>query len=126
MGWLICLTAMAFFGCVCMLWTLSGWFFAPDGQGMLFCDGNRGLQENRTLRRFLLLRDLGLIRWTLNVVDLDLREPERKWLRSRCAGVRLWTKEEYLGYLETERKRIDGTGNGYYTGRDQRCGIRKL
>ena len=123
MGWLICFGAMAFFGALCMCWTLAGWLIPADGQGMIFCEGKPGVQENGLIRRYLFLWDLDLVRWTMVVVDLGLTDPERRWLERRCSGIILWTTEAYLRYLETERNRIDGTGNGDYPGRDQRRGL---
>ena len=122
MGWLICFAAMAFFGAVCIMWTLLGWFFPTEGQAWIFCEGNPGVQENGLIRRYFLLRDLGLIRWSMIVVDLGISAPERRWLLGHN-GIVLWTKEEYRLYLETERRRIDGAGNGDYPGRDQRRGL---
>ena len=43
-----------------------------------------------------------------------------------CTKAEIWTPEEYLRYLETERNRIAGTGNGNYPGCDQRRGLSEL
>lgn len=122
MGWLILISALAVFGAVCLVCFLILWVMPAPEAGRMFLSGEPGLQDNILLRRYLTLRAMGLVPRPVTVVDLGLAEPERKWAENQ-PGVELWTKERYLRYLETERKRIDGTGNGDHPGCYQRRGV---
>ncbi len=122
MGWLILISALAVFGAVCLVWFLILWVMPEPEAGRMILSGEPGLQDNIHLRRHLTLGAMGLVPRPVTVVDLGLAEPERKWAENQ-PGVELWTKQRYLRYLETERERIDGTGNGDYPGCDQRRGV---
>ena len=56
-------------------------------------------------------------------VELGLSETERKWLLQQNCGIEIVDPEDLNGRLELERKRIDRTGNGDHSGRDQRRGV---
>lgn len=122
MGWLIVISALAVFGFVCLVWLMVLWLLPEMGEGRMFLSGEPGIQDNCLLRRHLALQAMGLMSRPVTVVDLGLAAPERRWTENQ-PGIELWTKERYLRYLETERKRIDGTGNGDHPGCHQRRGV---
>ena len=126
MGWMLCVAVMASFGFLCMLWVLLGWRLSGHREGILVCFGTTGFPERGFLRRYLYLRDLGLFECPLIVVDAGLTEPERRKLEYTYRGIELCGLEELSERLELERNRIDGTGNGNHSGRDQRRGISEL
>ncbi len=126
MVWLFCVGIMAAFGIICALWALFGWLLPGNREGLVICFGTPGLPESGFIRRYLFLRDWGLLGSDLLVVDQGLAEPERRWLENRRCGIELCEPEELPARLELERKRIAGNGNGDHTGRDQRCGVSEL
>lgn len=126
MAWMLCVAVLAAFGMISVLWALLGWLLPGSREGLLLCHGYPGFSESAFFRRYLFLRDLGLLGSTLVVIDEGLSEPERKMLARRGCGVELCPREKLPERLELERNRIDGTGNGNYSGRDQRGGISEL
>ena len=120
------LAVLAAFGTLCALWALFGWMIPNGEEGMLVCRGGSGVTERGLLRRYLMLRGMGLLDCPLIIVDPDLPEPERRRLEAMGTGIELWGAEELLRRLEQERNQIDGTGNGNHPGRDRRCGVSEL
>lgn len=122
MGWLVVMAVFAAFG----LWVvLFAWFCIPaagEPQPVLFLDEKRIAGICVFPQRYLLARDLG---FRVVVVAATLTETERKKLEN-SVQIEIWSPEEYLRYLETERNRIAGTGNGDHPGRDQCRGISEL
>lgn len=71
---MICCFLIAFraaFGFVCALWTLCGLCLKPDTGKLLY----QGPESVGFARRYLWLREMGLIRCQLTVAD-----PPEKWL----------------------------------------------
>ena len=126
MVWILCVAVMAVFGFLCMLWALLGWRIPGSREGILVCFATPGFPEQGFLRRYLFLRDLGLLECPLVVIDRGLSEPERRKLAQTRCGIELCGLGELSERLELERNRIDGTGNGNHSGRDQRRGLSKL
>ena len=126
MGWILCIAVMAAFGAVCMIWALFGWMIPGSKGGIMVCFGTPGLPESAFFRRYLFLRNLGLLEIPLIIVDRGLSAPERRKLEHTYRGIELCGSEELSERLQLERKRIDGAGNGNYPGRDQRRGISEL
>ncbi len=126
MGWILCIAVLASFGFLCMLWALLGWQLPGGREGVLVCFGTPGFPEQGMLRRYLFLRDLGLLESPMIVVDAGLSEPERRKLEQMHRGIELCPLESLSERLELERNRFDGTGNGNHSGRDQRRGISEL
>ena len=120
MGWILCAAVVSAFGFLCMLWALLGWQLPGENEGLLLCFGTEGFSERGFFRRYLFLRDLGLLECPLIVVDQGLKEPERRKLEQLCRGIEVCSPEEFSELLELERDRIDRTGNGDHSGRDQR------
>ena len=126
MAWAICIAVMAAFGALSMLWAFFGWMLPGSGEGLMLCRGTPGLPESGFIRRYLFLRDLGLIGSPLIIVDQGLADAERHWLQNRRCGIELLSPAEFAEWLELERNQIDGTGNGDHSGRDQRRGLSEL
>ena len=115
---------LAAFGLLCAMWALAGWLLPGDRNGVavFFC----GKGDNRLppLPRWRLLRQLGLLRCRVIVVDCGLTEADRREL-SRW-NTEICGPEALAERLELERKRFDGTGNGDPSGHDQCRGISEL
>ena len=126
LGWILCVAVMAAFGFLCMLWALLGWRMPESREGILVCFATPGFPERGFLRRYLFLRDIGLLDCPLLVVDRGLSAPERRKLEQLRWGIELCGLEDLSERLELERNRIDGTGNGNHPGRDQRRGVSEL
>ncbi len=107
MGWYLLVGALAAFGSLCALWALLGWLL-PGGRGLTaVCFCGPGLGQLPALRRWCWLRDLGLIRGKLLIVDCGISEKERKILAQMGAGIEIWDPAALPGRLELERERLD-------------------
>ena len=126
MGWMIVLGAMAAFGAICILRVLFGWMLPEFEDGILLISVSAGIPESFSIRRYVYLKELGLLNCTMLAVDLGLSETERKWLLQQNCGIEIVDPEDLNGRLELERNRIDRTGNGDHSGRDQRRGVSEL
>lgn len=93
------LGTLAAFGLVSALWTLYGLLLPPDRDGVLFAPGRPGAAEGSFARRYLWLRELGLIRGKLVLVNFGLSDGERDWLLER--GVEVCTPEQLPARMET-------------------------
>lgn len=126
MEWMIVFGAMAAFGAVCIFAVLFCWMLPTGDNSILLCNCSAGVRESFFIRRYVYLKELGLLECTLLVVDLGLSETERKWLLHQSCGIEIVDPGELYQRLELERNRIDRTGNGDYSGRDQRRGVSEL
>ena len=111
------LGALAAFGLFSILWALLGWLLPGDRGAALVCleEADEGL-----LSRYKWLRGMGLLSCPLLVVtENDLVQPEG-------CEIEICSREALFQRLELERKKIDGTGNGDSSGRDQRRGVSEL
>lgn len=91
MDLLVCLSVgiLAGFGLLCLLWAGFGWLL-PFGKGCIVYAEKEA--ELTFARRYLWLRDLGLIRCPLIFADFGLRQPEREWLENN--GIEICRPEE--------------------------------
>ena len=100
--------AMAAFGLLSILWACLGWLL-PAGEGcVMVCYGK---PDDGILSRYKWLKGMGFLRCPLWVITEETEI---------CTG------EELLSWLEMERNRFAGTGNGDPSGRHQRRGISEL
>ena len=105
MAALIVLAVLAAFGSLCALWVVLG-LLLPRQTGMaavLICYGDGS--EEPSIRRYLWLYDLGILRFPLILVDSSNHEP-----RQPVRGIIQCTPEELLEKLEQERKQLGRTG----------------
>ena len=121
MAGLLCFAVMASFGAVCILWTVFGWLLPGGSGGVVICGPDPWF-----LRRYLFLRDLGLMNVQLILVAQTLSEAEEKWLQRRCAEIVVVKPGDLPRHLELERYGFDGTGTGDHSGRHRRRGISEL
>ena len=107
MATLIILAVLAAFGVLSVMWALFG-FLLPGQRGtamVCLCRGD-GAEES-VLRHYGWLRDLGLVRCPLLLVDCGITEEERTRLLRLKQGVEICTMEELPSRLEQERKKLD-------------------
>ena len=88
----IVLGTLAAFGLVSALWVLYGFLLPPDRGSVLYAPARPGVAEDSFARRYLWLRELGLLREELVMVDFGLSDEERDWLMAR--GVTVCTPEK--------------------------------
>lgn len=81
------LGTLAAFGLVSALWVLYGLLLPPDRDGVIYAPGRPGAAENSFARRYLWLRELGLLREELTMVDFGISDAERDWLTERGVTV---------------------------------------
>lgn len=110
MATMIVLAVLAAFGVLSMLWALLG-FLLPGQRGtaMVYLWHDHGEGE-QALRHYGWLRDLGLLRCPMLVIDCGMTEEERTRLLKNRPGVEICTLEELSSRLEQERKEVVGTG----------------
>lgn len=105
MVWYICLGTLAAFGALCAGWACFGGLLrgSTGGAVVCLCRGDGG--ELPLIRRYSWLRDMGLIRGPLLLVDCGsgvARETRARLGR----GMEICSLEELPARLEWERKRL--------------------
>ena len=110
MATMIVLTVLAAFGVLSVLWALFG-LILPGSRGtfMVYLWRETGEAE-QALRHYGWLRDWGLIRSPLLVIDCGMTEEERTTLLKGRQGVEICTPEELTSALAQEREKLGGTG----------------
>lgn len=93
------LGTLAAFGLVSALWVLYGLLLPPDRDGVIYAPGSPGAAENSFARRYLWLRELGLVRGKLVLADFGLSDEERDWLLER--GIEVCAPEQLPARMET-------------------------
>ena len=99
--------ALAAFGFVCGVWTLCGIFLKDRGGVLTY----QGPQPVEFVRRYLWLREMGLIRCQLAVAD-----PPQDWLP--------WLNSQGIVVIKGEKNLESGTGDP--PGCHQRRGVSEL
>ena len=75
MAGFILLGMLAAFGALSGLWALFGWIMPWEGGGIMVCRCFPGMKESFFFKRYVFLREMGLLNCPLLVVD-DGRSPE--------------------------------------------------
>ena len=88
-GW-VAAAFLAAVGLLSLLWALAGWMLRLCRRGILVYRGVPG--EWGFSGIYVWLRSLGLVRCTLVVVDLNLEENSRVWMKEQ--GIEICTAEE--------------------------------
>lgn len=106
MATLIILAVLAAFGALSIIWVLFG-FLLPGQRGtaMVYLCREDGIEE-QILRHYGWLRDLGLVRCPLLLIDCGMTDEERTRLLKNKQGVEICTMEELSSRLEQERNRL--------------------
>ncbi len=97
----VILGVFAAFGVLCALWALWGLILPGARGGVLLCLC-RDRQEEAVLRRYFWLRDLGLLRCCLVLVDSELPPQRQQQICSRCPQVYFYTFSQWMELLEQE------------------------
>ena len=103
--WIV-LTVLAAFGLLCVLWTLFGFLLPGQRGAVLICLCRGAAHEEQIIRHYGWLRDLGLLRAPLLLVDGDMTEEERLRLLKCRQGVEFCRLEELSSRLEQERNAV--------------------
>ncbi len=126
MAGFVLIGALAAFGLVCALWALAGWLLPGGRGGGAVCLCKPGLKNLAAVRRFCLLRELGLFRGPIWLVDCGLPDEEVQELSRLGRGTELCTMEVLKERLEQEYTRFERAGNGDRPGHDQCRGVSEL
>ncbi len=115
MAFYVIVGVLAAFGALCILWVLFGALLTrPRGDALVcFCGEGR---EERIIRRYRWLRDLGLVKCPLVLLDSGLPLWQRQQLMQKCGAVRFYTTEKWIKLLEQERRKGGRAGNGNAAG----------
>ena len=103
--WII-LSVLAAFGALCVIWTLFGFLLPGQRGAALVCVCRGDAREEPVIRHYGWLRDLGLIRAPMLLVDGGLTEEERTRLLKCRQGVEICSPEELYSRLEQERNKL--------------------
>jgi hypothetical protein len=103
--WIV-LTVLAAFGLLCVLWTLFGFLLPGQRGAVLICLCRGAAHEEQIIRHYGWLRDLGLLRAPLLLVDGGMTEEERIRLLKCRQGVEFCRLEELSSRLEQERNAV--------------------
>ncbi len=100
MAGFVILGVLAAFGALCILWVLFGTLLPhPGGRLVYTCDG----REEAAVRRYLWLRDLGLLRCPLVLIGSSLPGKRRQQIAIKCRSIIFYTPEEWI---EQEKRNI--------------------
>ena len=106
MGGFVLMGTLAAFGLVCAVWAVMGWLIPGNKGGATVCLCRPGLAERHIVKRYGWLRDLGLLRDPILLVDCGLSEEERNELRRLGRCVEFCSLQELPARLEVERERL--------------------
>ena len=107
--WIV-LSVLAAFGALCVGWTLFGFLLPGQYGGALVCICRGNGEEEPLIRHYGWLRDLGMIRAPLLLIDCGLTQEERSRLRKGRQEIEFCTWEELPSRLEQERNKLGRTG----------------
>ncbi len=113
MAGFVILGTLAAFGVLCIAWLLLGILLPRPRGGVLVYAAGEG--EDVILRRYFWLRDLGLLRCPLVMLDSQFSPHRKEKITEKCPSVRFYTTEQWIEEIEN----IDGTGDA---ARGHRCG----
>lgn len=124
MFWYVVIGFFAAFGALCALWVLFGTLLpASTGSYVAVYCANRN--EIPVMRRFCWLRELGMTRCELTLIDSGLNKTQRGYIRQRYPFIHFMTRQEWLSVSREECVSV-ATGNGDPAGHNCRCGISEL
>ena len=106
MVWYLCMGVLAAFGALCALWACFGFLLPGGAGGAVVCMCRPGGRELALVRRCRWLRELGLLRSPVLLVDCGLEPWEREALAQMGRGVEICGLEELPARLELERNRL--------------------
>ncbi len=118
----VILGALAAFGILCALWALLGLLLSERAEGLYlcFCRGSAG--EMR-LRRFVLLRELGLLGGSLVMIDSTIDSRKQEKIREKYPYITFFTENQWT---EAGRKHFGGAGNADAAGDHRSGGLPEL
>lgn len=104
--WII-LIVLAAFGLLCALWAVFGALLPGQRGAAMVCICRGAAEEEQTVRHCAWLRDLGLFRGPLLLVDAGMPPEARSRLGQVRQDVEICTLEALASRLEQERNRLD-------------------
>lgn len=97
--------ALAAFGLICLVWIGCGLVLPRIAGGMAVLAGPLDREKLDTARRWIWLREMGLLYTPLTALDEDLTGYEREWLI--CHGFTLYSRAEIVKRLGIGEKDLD-------------------
>ncbi len=101
----VILGVFAAFGVLCVLWVLYG-ALLPGFKGGAMVFYSKPDTEEAILRRYGWLRDLGLVRCPLILLDSGTSVERREQIHRKYHNVEFYTLAEWTARLDEERKEI--------------------
>ncbi len=106
MIWYVIFGVFAAFGALCALWVFFG-VFLPGSRGCTAVVLCKPGQEEAVLRRYHWLRELGLARCRLILLDSHLPPEKQQFIMEKYRGVEFTTLAQWRTGEEQERGEID-------------------
>ena len=106
MFWYVFFGAFAAFGVLSALWVIGG-VFLPGGcrcSTAVICPAKA---EIAVIRRFCWLREMGLTRARLTILDSGLNAAQRRFIRRRYPYIHFCARQDWLCGQGEERKDIE-------------------
>ncbi len=91
----VILGLLAAFGALCVLWLLLGLLLPRPKDGFLVYWAAGG-EEERILRRYIWLWELGFVRCRLALVDSGLSEIRKQKIMEKYRSICFFTKEQWI------------------------------
>ena len=115
--------ALAAFGLMCVIWIGCGAALPDSRKGLLLLSAPLDEETLNAVRRWIWLREMGLLYTPMAAVDDGLEDAQRSWLEGQ--GFIIYSRAELARKLGIGENRID-TGTGDLTGRHQCGGVPEL
>lgn len=97
--------ALAAFGLICAVWIGCGLVLPRIAGGMAVMTGPLDREKLDTARRWIWLREMGLMHTPLFALGESLTGYEREWLQ--CNGFEICSREELISRLGIGEKELD-------------------
>lgn len=124
MIWYIFLGFLAAFGLLCILWILFGFLLPGSVRCRIAVICPRG-REIATIRRFCLLREFGLLRFELVVINSALNPRQKRFIAEKYPFIRFCSQQTWLFGVEGRQTACESR-TGDPPGNNCRSGISEL
>lgn len=103
MIWYVIFGVFAAFGVLCALWVSFGGLLTRVGTVAILCDGS----EVALVRRYYWLRELGLTKCRLVLLDSQLPQQRQQRIREKCRDIEFCTLAQWRAGQDERREELD-------------------
>lgn len=102
MAWYAVMGVLAAFGLLCAVWVIIGLFLPASGTVAVMCDGS----ERTLIRRYYWLRELGLTRCCLVLLDSKLSVHYQQRVMAACKDIEFLSLAQWCDRCGEARKEL--------------------